>query len=205
MNEIQYFGSVNLYSTLINSKHIYFSPELEYKKTHHPNRTWVYGSNGLISLSIPLLGGRNQKVLFQEVQIAEDGKWRRIHWRSIHNSYRKSPWFEEMGWQVEALYNEPQQFLFNWNMIAMKIVLKLLRLKIDILSQTDDFNIKTQQSIIDTNPVIKLPEDYPVYQQVFMERFGFAGNLSILDLLFCTGPDAVNYLHSLAAYNKNSL
>ncbi len=32
------------------------------------------------------------------------------------------------------------------------------------------------------------------YVQVFAEKHGFLPNLSILDLLFCTGPEAINYL-----------
>jgi hypothetical protein len=35
-----------------------------------------------------------------------------------------------------------------------------------------------------------------------MERSGFIANLGILDLLFCKGPDAKNYLESLAAHKS---
>ena len=34
------------------------------------------------------------------------------------------------------------------------------------------------------------------YIQVFQEKYGFINNLSILDLLFNEGPNAVNYLES---------
>ena len=37
-------------------------------------------------------------------------------------------------------------------------------------------------------------ESIPAYQQVFEERTGFMPQLSILDLLFCTGPQALDYL-----------
>jgi hypothetical protein len=45
----------------------------------------------------------------------------------------------------------------------------------------------------------KHPQDDPEfkprsYWQVFQHRYGFQPNLSILDLLFCMGPEAVFYL-----------
>jgi len=35
------------------------------------------------------------------------------------------------------------------------------------------------------------------YDQVFMEKYGFIANLSILDLLFNLGPESADYLHNL--------
>jgi hypothetical protein len=198
--ELQYFGSIELYSTLITHKYIYFCPELPYQKAHHPNRMWLAGANGLISLSIPLLGGRNQKGIFSDIQIAEDGNWRRTHWRSIHDSYRKSPWFEELGWHIENFYQTPKKFLVDWNLKSMILVQQLLKLKLDILAQTDASNDQAEVLKIGSNPLAIPPISYPGYQQVFTERSGFIANLSVLDLLFCKGPDAKNYLESLATH-----
>ena len=192
--DYQYFGNNEFYSTLIRNKNINFSPELPYQKAHHPNRMWLYGANGLMSLSIPLLGGRNQKGIFKDVQIAEDRNWRRIHWRSIHDAYRKSPWFEELGWQVEAIYKRPEKFLLDWNLKTMQLAVKLLGFKMDILTQSDFIPDQQQALSISSNPVIKPAEGFKVYQQVFMERHGFIGNLSILDLLFCCGATSKDYL-----------
>jgi WbqC-like protein family len=41
------------------------------------------------------------------------------------------------------------------------------------------------------------PEDQPPkYRQVFEERIGFIPNLSVLDLLFCEGKEAIRYIRS---------
>lgn len=201
--DLQYFGSVELYSTLKNFRDIIFYPESTYEKALHPNRTVINGANGLISLSIPLLGGRNQKGFFKDVQIAEDGNWRRIHWRSIHDSYRKSPWFEDLGWQVETLYRKQEKFLMDWNLKTLQWAIKALRLDIDIMAEKVAFvpgslnkNHSSTYSNFNEN-------DYPVYQQVFMEKAGFKPNLSILDLLFCEGPASGMYLNKLTAYKNN--
>lgn len=200
---LQYFGSVQLYSTLKDERYISFCLETNYQKGLHPNRTVINGANGLIPLSIPLLGGRNQKAFFKDVQIAEDGNWRRIHWRSIHDSYRKSPWFEEFGWQLETLYQKPVKFLLDWNLRTMQWSISALRLNLAIMAETDG---EFQSNFIETET---LDEDeiftngYPVYHQVFIDKNGFKPNISILDLLFCEGPLAEHYLITLATY-KNS-
>ena len=40
------------------------------------------------------------------------------------------------------------------------------------------------------------PQDFDSYTQVFSNKHGFISNLSILDLLFNEGPNALNYLES---------
>lgn len=198
--ELQHFGSIEFYSCLINASHVVFCPELPYQKSHHPNRTSLYGPNGRISLSIPLLGGRNQKRSFKDVQIADDGNWRRIHWRTIHDAYRKSPWFEEYGWQVEQLYQNPENFLMDWNLKTMEWAKKSIGLKLDILADTEP---NSDFSLLLMKPTALQQPSFPPYQQVFMERQGFIPNLSVLDLIFCTGPESINYLWR-ASVHKNS-
>ena len=38
----------------------------------------------------------------------------------------------------------------------------------------------------------------PPYRQVFEEKFGFIGGLSILDLLFCLGPESTIWLKKIS-------
>lgn len=201
--DYQYFGCVELYSTLVNSKNIKVSIDSLYLKALHPNRTRIYGPNGPISLSVPLLGGRNQKGLFKDVRVADDSSWRRIHWRSIHDSYRKSPWFEELSWRVEQLYQKPAAFLLDWNLHCMHFCFEVLKLETDILTHypiSNDGEFVFQKE----GAYGQVVDGYPTYQQVFMDRFGFMANLSILDLLFCEGPGAIDYLVKLNQY-KNSI
>ena len=43
----------------------------------------------------------------------------------------------------------------------------------------------------------KFHHDIPIYNQVFMSKFRFVPNLSILDLLFNLGPKTIDYLYEL--------
>ncbi len=198
ITDIQYFGNIEFYSSLINSSYIVFFPEKLYERSAYVNRTVISGPNGLIPLSIPLEGGRNQRKMIRDVKIADEYGWRRIHWRSIHDSYRKSPWFDNLGWQVELLYRNPPIFLLDWNLKLMNWVFKVLKHNVDIVAE----ELKQGHNEQLTNIPIHLHQNedlqrHPPYLQVFSDRFGFQPNLSILDLLFCTGPGSLDYIKNL--------
>ena len=40
-------------------------------------------------------------------------------------------------------------------------------------------------------------QDHSSYVQVWEDKFGFTPNLSILDLLFCMGPESISYLRKI--------
>ncbi len=78
------------------------------------------------------------------------------------------------------------------------LLVDILQLDVDI-QQTKQYEKQTTAEIIDFRNGIfpkkhRQKEDkrfLPMpYAQVFEERHGFLPNLSILDLLFCTGPQA---------------
>lgn len=199
--DIQYFGSIYFYLNFIYRSNIRFSSDVLYRKELHQNRMWLSGPNNLVRLSVPLAGGRNQKVQFKDLRIARADDWQRIHWRSIHDAYRKSPWFEEYAPGLENLYQQKDDFLIDWNFRTLQWSLSKLRLKIDILA--DDSKRNLDPAIPEMSlPVQKLPEGHPVYQQVFSDRIGFIANLSILDLIFCEGPISKEYLKKLSAYQN---
>ena len=61
---------------------------------------------------------------------------------------------------------------------------------IKLTNENNDYRYKI-------SPKIKSELKFPPYPQVFEDRFGFVPNLSILDLLFNLGPEALNYLKSI--------
>jgi hypothetical protein len=197
--DLQYFNSIYFYYGLNQNTDYLFSSSTIYQKSLHPNRLWLAGPNNLLNLSIPLLGGRNQKMLLRDVRVVKDENWQRSHWRSIHDAYRKSPWFDVYAPGLEELYHRKESFLADWNLKTLNWAFDMLKLNVDILSVTEEPN-KTQTVFYKPAPLSKLPESYPVYQQVFMERHGFIANLCILDLLFCCGPMAGDYLNKLSIY-----
>jgi hypothetical protein len=194
--EIQYFGDIYSYLKFIDSSNAFFSPYESYFRAHHFNRMSLMGANGALLLSVPLEGGRDQKVKWKDVKINYAEPWQRIHWRGVHDNYRKAPWFEDYAPGLEQLFLRKEKFLLDLNLATLNYCLGRLKLKVDILAYSEEEALQLNtQRLKKTEP--KPAEIFPSYQQVFSERHGFAANLSILDLILCEGPLAANYLRSI--------
>ena len=196
--ENQYFSPINFYSFLSKGSHVIFEQYDNYQKMSFRNRCMVAGPNGAISLSIPLQGGRDQKMISRDVKIANRYNWQEQHWRTILSCYNRAPWFEYYGHELEKYYKTNYEFLAEWNLDLFKWMLSKLDLNLEI-----GFT-KTWRETYDQNECIDfrnriLPRNYKnfpcqEYQQVFAEKTGFLSNLSILDILFCKGKNAIKSL-----------
>ncbi len=159
------------------------------------------GPNGVISLSIPVKKKRGVKNRLCDIRVDYDTNWNKVHWRSLVASYASSPFFEYLADEISPFYQKRFEFLIDLNLQLLENTLGFLGLNIP-LSCTDGFqpihsetdprhyiHPKKNQAVAD-------PEFLPgEYHQVFSDRLGFRPNLSILDLIFNEGPDALSYLH----------
>lgn len=194
--DLQYFGSIYSYLKFINQTNVLFSAYENYFRALHLNRMKLMGANGPLLLSVPLEGGRDQKVKWKDVKINYAEPWQRIHWRGIHDNYRKAPWFEDYAPELQQLFLRKEKFLLDLNLKSMDYCLQRLKLKVDILAYSEEEAMKLiSQRPKKTEPIPV--ENFPVYQQVFSERHGFVPNLGILDLVFCEGPLATDYLRRI--------
>ena len=136
-----------------------------------------------------------------EAEIDYTYSWQRIHLKSIESAYRLSPFYEYYADEVIALYRDEIPGLFDWNMKLLRTILHLLDIEKEPQESTlwesnpapaADFrnSINPKERLFRADPQFN-PAPYP---QVFQERFGFIPNLSILDLLFNEGPEAISVL-----------
>ena len=196
--DLQYFPSIILYKSLCESSNIVFEQYETYQKMSFRNRCQIAGAEGLINLSVPLVKGRDQKTLIREVRISDRQPWQAQHWKTIVSCYSRSPWFEFYRHELEALYRRRFDFLLDWNLSCFEWSLRVLGLSIPV-SLTERYEKEfVDENVTDWRGKIlpKNQEEGPKYRQVFEERIGFIPNLSVLDLLFCEGKEAIRYIRS---------
>jgi len=174
-----------------------------YSKGSFRNRCVIAMAGGLQSLSIPLVKGKNQQTDIREVRIDYSQNWQQLHWRTVQTAYGSAPFFDYYKATVMQFYEKKMDLLFDFCIDFQNQILKLLK-----LSPAIEF---TSEYVVDVDAALLLdfrnkisPKSYTqaedphfspaVYPQIFEDRHGFTPNLSILDLLFCAGPEASYYL-----------
>lgn len=175
-----------------------------YQKGSYRNRTRIATANGVQELSIPLRRGKNEQQPIREVEIAYEEPWQKKHWRSIETAYRSAPYFDHYAPFFAPFYQQKITTLFDWNLKLLQTFLDCLGWDLE-LCLTDSFvpigkpasEYRDLRNHWRAKSGAKRPVAFPdtrPYPQVFQEKHGFLPNLSTLDLLFCVGPEAVNYL-----------
>src|SRR5258708_17793246 len=203
ITDIQYFPSVILFKSSYNFTHIIIEQCETWQKMSFRNRCQIAGAEGVIDLSIPLVKGRDQKALIRDVRIADSLPWQAQHWKTIVSCYNRSPWFSFYQDELAELYRRPVDYLLDWNWECLEWSFRVLGMTRD-LSRTVEFKAAYDpMEALDQRGVL-LPKtretwgaDTPRYRQVFEERTGFLPGLSILDLVFCEGKNAIRYIQSI--------
>lgn len=196
--ELQYLPPVQYFTKFIVHDKVYLECHENYGKRSYRNRCHISGANGLLRLSVPLQKGKNQQTPIRKVRIAYEESWQAQHWQSIQSAYGSAPFFEFYADYFRPVFEQKYEFLFDWNRALLVQTLELLQ-----LPQTEcspQFWHKPPDDVLDFRNTIS-PKDAPgakdhyfepqPYVQIFADKHGFQPNLSILDLLFCTGPEAL--------------
>lgn len=196
--ELHYLPSIQYFSKFLAHPTVFIEQHENYLKGSYRNRCYIVGANGLQRLSIPLKSGKNERQAIRDVQIAYTENWQTQHWTSIRSAYGRAPYFEYFADEIQPFFQKKPTFLYDFNWHLLMLLVDILQLDVDI-QQTKQYEKQTTAEIIDFRNGIfpkkhRQKEDkrfLPMpYAQVFEERHGFLPNLSILDLLFCTGPQA---------------
>jgi len=206
ITDIQYFPSVILFKNLNKITNIIFEQYDRHQKMSFRNRCQLAGADGIIQLSIPLGGGRDQRTIMKEVRIANKQDWQGQHWKTIVSCYSRSPWFEFYRDDLFRLYQRPFTFLLDWDLECFEWVARMLGRTLEISitdSYREDYDKNEWLDLrgkIGPRTIGQLQESAPApkYRQVFEERTGFLPGLSILDLLFCEGKNASRYIGGIS-------
>jgi len=188
---VEYFVELNKHKP-----NILVEREEHFPKQTYRNRTNIYSPDGVLALTVPVMKGSKNHTKIKDVKISYDFKWQRLHWMGLQACYRRSAYFEYYEDDLAPFYEDKHEFLFDYNEQYLQLLLKLLKIKAAI-TYTETYEA-AYPALIDLREVIS-PKREPVfvqkpYFQVFEENHGFIKNLSIVDLLFNQGPQALNYL-----------
>ena len=198
-----YFGPIQWYQKLYRYDQALIEQYDSYQKQTYRNRCVIATANGLQALTVPVEHNSQfstlNSQLVKDLRISDHNQWRRVHWNALQSAYSESPFFDYYADDIRPFFEKKYEFLVDFNESIRQTVCDLLDIQPKVeyttsyekqMDTVDDFreviNAKHPQADADFQP--------QRYWQVFEGKHGFQANLSILDLLFNMGNEAVFYL-----------
>ena len=196
---------------------------MQYTKRDWRNRNLIKTSNGLKWLTIPIevKGKYYQKI--KDTKIA-DKLWMKSHLEILQQNYYKAKFYKETwDWLEEMYLNCKFQFLTDINLYFIQAINDYLKINTEIL-YSDNFKLHDDRNMRLINICKELKgtdyytgqsakeyideklfksngikvhyftySNYPEYDQLYKD---FEHGVSILDLIFNTGDQTLNYMKS---------
>lgn len=148
------------------------------KLTH---RAAIVDANGLINLTVPIVKPQSLTgALISDIIISGHDNWWNIHLTALQSAYGRTPFFEFYEDDFKPFYTSQWE---GRRLVDYTAALDALIRRLIGLPQA----VAPESGWHAANQDIELPP----YYQVRAGRFGFVGGLSIVDLLFNLGPEAI--------------
>ena len=172
-------------------------------------------------LTVPVVQGLEQKI--RDTKIETANPWRRKHWGTIEQYYRRDPYWEQYREGLSALYSKSWEFLFDWNVAILTFLKEQFGLKTKFvraseipvsgdrvgllvnichylnanayLSPVGSAEYIEANNIFAAEGISLKYQEYlhPDYKQLYGE---FMSHMSAIDLLFNEGPASLEIIRS---------
>lgn len=191
-----YLPPVEYFSLILNAEEILIEREENYLKQTYRNRCYILSAGGIQTLTVPVYLGSLHKTPLKNIRIDYSKRWQQIHLRALIASYRSSPFFEFYFEDIQRIVLEGHEFLTDLNTGLTGVILNMLGLK-RAVSFTTSYMPASEMDIdfrYNITPKKKSFAGAKKYTQVFSQNSDFVPGLSVIDLIFNMGPEAVKYL-----------
>lgn len=211
-----YLPPIEYFVAIANSGKVEIECGEMYQKQSYRTRCHINGANGLLVLTLPVLRSAakgeesSHKIPTAQLRIDYSKPWLLQHKRALEAAYMSSPFFEYYMDDLYEILDSGEEGLLQMNTRLTLKIAELIGIETPIVfndgrfiapgsdalrkNGVEDF----RDSIHPKKPSLLLErlEMNKPYWQVFTNKQGFVPNLSVLDLLFNEGPNAISFLEA---------
>lgn len=197
-----YFPPVAYFSCMKNNGEILIEQWEHYGKQSYRNRCEILSANGILTLSVPVKKKETPKFPVQDACIDYSTRWQKLHFKGIESAYKNSPYYDYYIEDLLVFFERKEKYLLDLNTRILEKITEILGLSCRIIL-TDEYcpvveGICDMRGVLHPKPSRRIGEgpefETKAYTQTFADRFPFVPGLSVLDLLFNTGPEALEWL-----------
>ena len=201
-----------------------FYDDVQYDKRGWRNRNQIKTPKGKLWLTIPVhsRGAQTENIPINQIRIAWDSLWSQNHLKAIQHSYSKAPHFNRYMSLLEEFYGRHDEFLADFTIdFTVELTRELGNTHTRFMRSSKLAEINGQKTdrliqILRTVGATHYISGPSARDYIEKEKFASAGIMleymeynyseypqfytpfdpyvSILDLLFMTGPEASNYI-----------
>lgn len=199
-----FFPPVSWFAAAATEDKVYLEACENYQKQSYRNRCRIAAAQGVESLSVPVVHeGGTFKLPITKIKVDYSEPWIHKFRRAVDSAYESSPFLEYYRDELYAILDTRPETLWELNLSVIRFFMAKTGLKVNILPTKtftpdgsgiygEDFREAIHPKRDDlTLRYLQLGKPY---FQVFAGKYGFAENLSVMDLLFNMGPESLLYL-----------
>lgn len=176
-----------------------------FKDTH---RFAIADTRGRLELTVPIAKPESSRCSWGDVRISDHGKWWDVHRVALESAYGRTPFFEfyfdkllpMLTPGVEERFPLLRDLSDAWDGWIRSRLLLPAPLRQDEVADGYIQEGYHLHSAYCTDESGQASVDLPPYWQVRADKLGFIPGLSVLDLIFNLGPEAVLYLDRLPGW-----
>lgn len=188
----RYFGSVDYWIRRTAGMPVAENALFD-KRRKEIHRYTIADVNGALTLTLPIVKPHGiPKATWRDVKVSDHGQWWHVHRVSLESAYGRTPFFEFYIDRLRPFISSETVDLFPSVLDLNKAIDK----EIESLLLLPDNDINSNETAIED--IHTTPVAIPPYWQPRQEKLGFIAGLSILDLIFCLGPEAAVWIRQAA-------
>ncbi len=221
IHQPQYFPYPGFFHKLSLADVYVVMDDVQYDK-RFTNRNRIITTTGWTWITVPI--NKDHKFsLNMHVEINNELSWKTLHWKKIRQSYANAKYFDLYKDDLKSIYDREWNYLFDLDFETLKLTLKWLGIKIDIIKESElkvggksterlinvcktigadtyvsgmgGRNYLDEQFFEKHNVKLEYQKYSPIQYQQYLAK-SFIPDLSILDLLFNMGQDSMRYMEN---------
>jgi hypothetical protein len=196
-----------------------FLEDVQYTRRDWRNRNQVKTPGGVKWISVPVLGGINQRIYDVKIDYSQD--WREKHKQTIHHSYASAPYYNTYKSEIFDIYSKKFETLSELNIFSIQRISKILGIETKFLNSkemrtdgTKDDKLLSVCQIIGADSYLTGPsaknyikndkflkakielnfKDYSGYPEYSQLWGTFDHGVSVIDLIFNCGERSSYYI-----------
>jgi len=126
IHQPEYMGYMGFYNKMMNSDAWIFLDNVQLAKRDFMRRNQIRTPEGSKMLAVPIITKGRYYQLIHEVEIDNSQDWRKSHWMTITQNYRRAPHFKPYADYVAPIYQAEWSKLADLNITLIKTMAQLL-------------------------------------------------------------------------------